>query len=512
MARRIDDAEFEELEQRLRSLLLEDSADLVDPINDALDRTDDPSQQGELFMHRATAMGNLDRDWHAVRSDARRAVELLTSARELSRAGSAASILAISEFDIGNVASAIDAARLAMRYIRLPAKRELDHVAAVNNLSLLLSELGAHEIAAGLQVDQVDSIWVTKSRSLTLPTQERVLFAACRVLVQALVVPAGEFDATVRRHWVEAADAIVEVMRSDGFSAPLRSFHLPVLQAVLLHERNQIVEATQELDDLVWPRFRGKRPMWLLPYAVSAARIWMAAERPAEAIEILRDNLTNIESSAVDIRIQQSQIEASRAFEALGDHRAAIVSARTAAEVGARAERRLVGSLVSQLDSAADLELVNEGLESESGRLTTIALTDPLTGLSNGRKLDDEVEFLTLAVDELAVVVFTIRDLGEMSDLLGDERVDAALVQFADLLREQTRPVDTVARPRGSEFTVIMPGRTADDANQLAAEVLEAGVDLVDLGTVVAQVAAGDAADANELLAAARQPDGANLS
>lgn len=90
------------------------------------------------------------------------------------------------------------------------------------------------------------------------------------------------------------------------------------------------------------------------------------------------------------------------------------------------------------------------------------ALTDPLTGLSNRRRFDMRVQS-TLAQlrrdgNSGALVLFDIDYFKRYNDIYGHPQGDAALVQFANCLREAARrPVDMPARLGGEEFAILMP-------------------------------------------------------
>ncbi|MEO1064561.1 MAG: EAL domain-containing protein [Actinomycetota bacterium] len=94
--------------------------------------------------------------------------------------------------------------------------------------------------------------------------------------------------------------------------------------------------------------------------------------------------------------------------------------------------------------------------------LSTLALTDPLTGLSNRRLAMDRIQH---ALDQVgrrpgAVVVcqFDIDHFKAINDLYGHAAGDAALSAIGQRLRSLVRDADTAARLGGDEFLVVAEG------------------------------------------------------
>ena len=110
------------------------------------------------------------------------------------------------------------------------------------------------------------------------------------------------------------------------------------------------------------------------------------------------------------------------------------------------------------------------------------AYVDPLTGLANRRSF--EMRLRARLADEEAVrhgflAVLRIRDLAGLNQRLGGEPVDRLICHLASLLRarcaELLQPA-LLARIRGGEFALLLPGLLADEAETLA-ERLQSDLD-----------------------------------
>jgi diguanylate cyclase (GGDEF)-like protein/putative nucleotidyltransferase with HDIG domain len=100
-----------------------------------------------------------------------------------------------------------------------------------------------------------------------------------------------------------------------------------------------------------------------------------------------------------------------------------------------------------------------------------LALTDPLTGLGNHRHFYEQLEREALAADSaypLSICLLDVDDFKQINDLYGHPVGDQALVQIADRLRQDGEAF----RIGGDEFALLLPGKTAREAMEIAEGVI----------------------------------------
>lgn len=105
-------------------------------------------------------------------------------------------------------------------------------------------------------------------------------------------------------------------------------------------------------------------------------------------------------------------------------------------------------------------------------RLEDLAATDPLTGLSNRRRLaslaQERIAQARQAGLPTAVVIADIDHFKRINDTHGHEAGDQVLVHVAELLARSSRARDLLARWGGEEFLLVMPTCGLADAQALA--------------------------------------------
>jgi diguanylate cyclase (GGDEF)-like protein len=124
------------------------------------------------------------------------------------------------------------------------------------------------------------------------------------------------------------------------------------------------------------------------------------------------------------------------------------------------------------------------------------AETDPLTGTANRRGFDREVNRLRTDAESAGraatVLIIDMDKLKMINDTRGHRAGDEAVRAVAEVLRANTRDVDTVARLGGDEFGVVLPGARWATGAAIAERIVEAIRDIPDcLATVSIGVASG---------------------
>jgi two-component system cell cycle response regulator len=122
----------------------------------------------------------------------------------------------------------------------------------------------------------------------------------------------------------------------------------------------------------------------------------------------------------------------------------------------------------------------NDRLRSSVQQTIELAVTDPLTGLSNRRYLDNHINTLfsrSMARGRpLSVLIADIDRFKQINDTYGHDAGDDILREFANRVRSTVRGADLACRFGGEEFVVVMPD-TSPEVAAIVAERLRAVVE-----------------------------------
>ncbi|MFY9323492.1 MAG: GGDEF domain-containing protein [Syntrophomonadaceae bacterium] len=104
-----------------------------------------------------------------------------------------------------------------------------------------------------------------------------------------------------------------------------------------------------------------------------------------------------------------------------------------------------------------------------------MAYYDPLTDLPNRRLLESLLKREIASVQrydyETVIIMLDIDDFKQINDAYGHPVGDSILIQLADLLKNNVRESDTVARLGGEEFIILMPHTSVEEGYLLAERI-----------------------------------------
>lgn len=131
--------------------------------------------------------------------------------------------------------------------------------------------------------------------------------------------------------------------------------------------------------------------------------------------------------------------------------------------------RELTGHVLRDVSEAA--RSVETSLETarQMHELRVTASTDPLTGLTNRRGLEEAMS--RLASDTGALIYADLDKFKVLNDSLGHPAGDDALRFFAGIIRKHVRATDTPARIGGEEFALWLPGATVALGSEIAERI-----------------------------------------
>lgn len=110
-------------------------------------------------------------------------------------------------------------------------------------------------------------------------------------------------------------------------------------------------------------------------------------------------------------------------------------------------------------------------------QVRSMAVTDPLTGLANYRRLisvlEAEVDRSRRTQRPFSVVLLDMDGLKTINDHYGHLTGSRALVRLGKILRNHSRAIDTAARYGGDEFALLLPEAGKDIASRVVSRIRE---------------------------------------
>jgi len=189
------------------------------------------------------------------------------------------------------------------------------------------------------------------------------------------------------------------------------------------------------------------------------------ASKLCEPISLLTENTKYVGSEFISYEYEDSEIEEidqlNKNFE----------------EMTSRLERR------TQELIHAEIKKIEQ--EQETERLLVVSITDPLTNVYNRLKIDEildyEISQATRYSKLFSVIILDLDHFKMVNDKFGHQKGDHVLVQTAEILADNTRGSDTVARWGGEEFLIVCTNTDVDMVYTIA-EKLRKEIEAADFG------------------------------
>ena len=224
-------------------------------------------------------------------------------------------------------------------------------------------------------------------------------------------------------------------------------------------------------------------------YLTSAAFLAAPAAPPAHASRLLSrpwDLLPGalFFAAAVCFRQRLQSSKNSKSSVSLYDHSLFIVaSLNVICHVSAAFSRQLFDGpfCLAELSKTLSYVVMLTGALLDHARLfdqvRSMAVSDPLTGLANYRRLisvlEAELDRSRRTQRPFSVVLLDMDGLKSINDHYGHLTGSRAIVRLSKILRSHSRAIDTAARYGGDEFALVLPEAGPDIATRVVSRVRE---------------------------------------
>jgi diguanylate cyclase (GGDEF)-like protein len=136
---------------------------------------------------------------------------------------------------------------------------------------------------------------------------------------------------------------------------------------------------------------------------------------------------------------------------------------------------------LAELSKTASYVVMLSGALLDQARLfeqvRSMAVSDPLTGLANYRRLisvlEAELDRSRRTQRPFSVVLLDMDGLKAINDQYGHLTGSRAIVRLSKILRSHSRAIDTAARYGGDEFALVLPEASPDIAGRVVSRIRE---------------------------------------
>ncbi|MDG4805930.1 GGDEF domain-containing protein [Micromonospora sp. WMMD1120] len=231
----------------------------------------------------------------------------------------------------------------------------------------------------------------------------------------------------------------------------------------------------------------GAEPSRLLTHGGDSARVRdlrqlgqvclaVADGRPIEAVTRLDTVQVSNETLGAAEPARLRSIALTRAGDHVAAHRADRLAFRLAAQRNDRLRDVYIDGIAARID--------HEEMRREAARFEGEALTDPLTGLPNRRRLERYITAVVTRGDRVVIGVCDLDGFKAVNTRHGHHSGDLVLQRIAGVINRVMRRGDFVARYGGDEFVVVLPDTGMAEAAEVARRI-EAAVRLEDWESLV---------------------------
>ncbi|MFG1951142.1 diguanylate cyclase domain-containing protein [Micromonospora sp. NPDC048830] len=445
------------------------SAEACALLDEVLRETTDPYTRADALVQRLSALINLGRT-----AEYTRAIEEASAAvrdlAEPSLHGHLNALAALAAHHQGALDRCVTHLVKAARALNAVGEADRDTAWAWHDLAMAYSYLSFHGYALSA---------IERARQLGLAADiPEETFAAPGIRLRNAVAldHAGDSDGCLRVLRDVAADLsrFLRGGRADELRpSSLAAYGYAAARRAALGDR---VETGTAAD-----------PCRLLAYGADSARardmrqlgqvcLAIASGNPIQAVTLLDAARVSKETlgAAEPARLR------SIAYVRAGDHAAAHRADRHAFRLAAQRNDRLRDVYIEGIAARID----HEEMRREAARYEGEALTDPLTGLPNRRRLERYIAAVVARGERVVIGVCDLDGFKAVNDRHGHHSGDLVLQRIAGVINRVMRRGDFVARYGGDEFVVVLSGAGMTDAAEVARRI-EAAVRTEDWETLV---------------------------